>query len=50
MKVENLLDSDYETFGVIADPGEVLPELENPRFVSPGPPFAVWAGIAIEGP
>jgi iron complex outermembrane recepter protein len=50
VKADNLLGSEYETFGVIADPSEVLPQYENPRFVSPGPPFALWAGIVIEGP
>jgi outer membrane receptor protein involved in Fe transport len=47
---QNLLDSDYETFGVIADPSEVLPGTSDPRFLSPGAPLGVWAGVTLEGP
>lgn len=48
-KVDNLLDSMYETFGLLGEPGEVLGEgFENPRFLAPGPPFGVWAGFEYE--
>lgn len=48
-KVDNLLDSIYETFGLLGEPGEVLEEgFDNPRFLAPGPPFGVWAGFEYE--
>ena len=48
-KAENLVDAEYETFGVLGDPSEVLPGTSDPRFLSPGPPFGFWAGIVLHG-
>ena len=42
---QNLLDTEFDTFGVIADPSEVLVGTSNPRFVAPGAPLAVFAGV-----
>jgi hypothetical protein len=50
IKAENFLDTDHETFGLIADPSEVLPRYADPRFLSPGPPLAVFAGVTVHGP
>jgi outer membrane receptor protein involved in Fe transport len=50
VKARNLLNTDYETFGALADPSQVLPHAGNPRFVSPGAPLGVWAGIALHEP
>jgi iron complex outermembrane receptor protein len=50
VQAQNLLDADYETFGVVADPSEVLPGTSVPRFLSPGAPLGVWAGVTVEGP
>jgi outer membrane receptor protein involved in Fe transport len=45
-KVDNLFDTEYETFGLYGQADEVLgDEYDNPRFLSPGSPRAVWAGI-----
>jgi len=45
---DNVLDADYETFGVFGEPDEVLGDaFENPRFVSPGAPRALWVGVRI---
>ena len=49
-QAENLLDNEYETFGVIADPSQVLPDDHDPRFLSPGAPLGVWVGVALSGP
>jgi outer membrane receptor protein involved in Fe transport len=46
---QNLLDAEYETFGVLGDPSEVLEDMEDPRFQSPGAPLGVWAGITVHG-
>ena len=46
--VENVLDRDYETFGVFGEPEEVLgDEYDDPRFFSPGAPRAAWLGIRV---
>jgi outer membrane receptor protein involved in Fe transport len=47
VKAQNLLDHRYETFGVLANPSEVLPSASNPRFLTPGAPLGVWAGIIV---
>jgi outer membrane receptor protein involved in Fe transport len=46
-KVDNLFDKEYETFGLHGEADEVLgDDYENPRFLSPGSPRAVWAGLS----
>ena len=46
--VDNVLDRDYETFGVFGEPEEVLgDEFDDPRFFSPGAPRAAWVGIRV---
>ncbi len=47
-KVENLFDTEYETFGLYGQADEVLgPAYDNPRFLSPGSPRAFYAGIRV---
>ena len=48
LRVDNLLDTDYETFGVLAEIEidlEEAPGAADPRFVSPGAPRSAFAGI-----
>ncbi len=40
----NLLDTEYNTWGVLGEPAEALPGTSNPRFFGVGAPFGVWAG------
>lgn len=47
-RVENVLDEDYATFGLLGEPQEVLPELGDPRFLGAGPPLGVWVGARIK--
>lgn len=48
VKVDNVLDEDYETFGLFGDAAEVLgDEFDDPRFLSPGPPRAGWVGLRV---
>ncbi|MET0071317.1 MAG: TonB-dependent receptor [Candidatus Thiodiazotropha sp.] len=48
-KVDNLFDKEYETFGLYGEADEVLgDDYENPRFLSPGSPRAVWAGVSYK--
>ena len=45
--VNNLLDTDYETFGLLGEPDEIFPEFENPRFVGVGSPISGFVGMKI---
>lgn len=46
--VDNVFDTDYETFGVFGEPDEVLgDDFDDPRFFSPGAPRAAWIGIRV---
>ncbi|MFB3083979.1 MAG: TonB-dependent receptor, partial [Gammaproteobacteria bacterium] len=47
-KVNNLFDTDYETFGLLGDPQEVIPSFSNPRFLTPGAPIGGWIGLRIK--
>lgn len=50
VRAQNLFDQRFETFGVLANPAEVLPGATDPRFLGPGAPFGIWAGIVFEEP
>ena len=48
LRVDNLLDTEYETFGVLAEIEIELdeaPGATDPRFVSPGAPRSAFAGV-----
>jgi outer membrane receptor protein involved in Fe transport len=50
--INNLLDKDYETFGLIGEePGEVdvpaFAQFTNPRFLGPGAPRAGFVGVKL---
>jgi iron complex outermembrane recepter protein len=47
LRIENALDEDYETFGLLGQPDEVFPEFEDPRFYGAGPPFGAWLGVRV---
>jgi outer membrane receptor protein involved in Fe transport len=49
VKAENLFDAEYETFGLLAEPDEVLEGTSDPRFLGPGAPLGVWAGLELRG-
>ncbi len=54
-RVENLFDTDYETFGIIGDPGEVFdgstpgqsPVMSDARFLGAGAPIGGWLGVRL---
>ena len=50
VRAQNLLNRKYETFGVLANPAEVLPNTSDPRFLGPGSPFSVWVGVVVDDP
>ena len=46
--IDNLLDEEYETFGVFGEADEVLgDDFEEPFFVGPGAPRAAWLGVRV---
>jgi outer membrane receptor protein involved in Fe transport len=47
VRAQNLLDTKYDTFGVLANPAEVLPGTSDPRFLGVGAPFGLWAGMVL---
>lgn len=48
VRVTNLFDAEYETFGLLGDPGDVLGDgFEDPRFLSPSAPRAAWVGVEL---
>lgn len=48
LRVNNVLDANYSTFGVLGDPAEVLgPTFDNPRFRGPGAPRSAWLGVDL---
>jgi outer membrane receptor protein involved in Fe transport len=47
-KVENLFDTEYETFGLLGEPDEILgPAFDDPRFLGPGSERGAWLGIRV---
>jgi outer membrane receptor protein involved in Fe transport len=46
VKIDNLFDTNYETFGLLGSAQGVLgSEFANPRFFSPGAPLSGWVGV-----
>lgn len=46
--IENLFDTDYETFGLLGESNEVFPGFTDNRFLGAGAPIGGWVGIRIE--
>lgn len=46
--VNNLFDSEYETFGLLGEPEEILAGFSNPRFVGVGAPISGFVGMKID--
>jgi outer membrane receptor protein involved in Fe transport len=47
--IDNVLDRDYETFGLFGEADEVLGDaFDDTRFLSPGAPRAAWLGVSFE--
>lgn len=44
-RIENVLDTKYETFGLLGEPDEVFADFEDPRFYGAGPPRGAWLGL-----
>ena len=48
VRVENVFDEEYETFGLLGEPDEVFEDFEDPRFFGAGPPFGAWVGVRLQ--
>ncbi|MDH3547668.1 MAG: TonB-dependent receptor, partial [Gammaproteobacteria bacterium] len=47
-KLQNLFDVEYETFGLLGEPDEILgPAFDDPRFLGPGPERGAWVGVRV---
>ena len=48
VNVDNVLDEEYETFGLFGEAEDVLgDDFDDPRFVGPGAPRAAWIGVRV---
>ena len=47
VKVDNVFNADYASFGVLGDATSVFPAYTDPRFQGPGEPRAFWAGVNV---
>jgi outer membrane receptor protein involved in Fe transport len=47
-RIENALDEEYETFGLLGEPDEVFADFADPRFFGAGPPLGAWLGVKIK--
>lgn len=48
VRLDNILDASFETFGLLGEPDEVIPGAEDPRYASPGPPRSLWVGLDLQ--
>ena len=47
VKVDNVFNADYASFGVLGDATSIFPGYGDPRFQGPGEPRAFWAGLNV---
>ena len=49
LNIDNVLDAEYETFGLFGEADEVLgDDFEEPTFLSPAAPRAAWLGVRVD--
>lgn len=47
-RINNLFNTDYESFGLLGEPDEVLgASFDDPRFLGPGAPIGGWVGVEV---
>ncbi|MDF1587975.1 MAG: TonB-dependent receptor [Gammaproteobacteria bacterium] len=46
-KVDNLFDKDYANFGLLGEPDEIFPTMDDARFQGVGAPRAGWVGVKV---
>ena len=47
VKVDNVFNADYASFGVLGDATSIFPAYTDPRFQGPGEPRAFWVGVNV---
>jgi outer membrane receptor protein involved in Fe transport len=47
-RIENVFDTQYETFGLLGEPDEVFGDFEDARFYGAGPPRGIWVGLRLK--
>ncbi len=47
-RINNLFDTEYETFGLLGEPDEIFSTFSDNRFVGPGAPISGFVGIKVE--
>jgi outer membrane receptor protein involved in Fe transport len=48
LAIDNVLDEEYETFGVFGEAEDVLgDDFDDPEFLGPGAPRAFWVGVQL---
>jgi len=45
--VNNLFDTDYETFGLLGEPDEIFAAFNDPRFIGVGSPISAYIGMKV---
>jgi iron complex outermembrane receptor protein len=48
IRVDNVANTRYATFGVLGNPTAVFPTFTDPRYQSPGAPRAAWLGVELD--
>ncbi len=50
VKVDNIFDANYDTFGTLGDPAQVAADASftDPQFLSPGAPIGAWVGLRVK--
>ncbi|HKO93349.1 MAG TPA: TonB-dependent receptor, partial [Polyangiaceae bacterium] len=48
VRADHLLGSSFESFGILGQADEVIPEASNPRFEVPAPGFSLWMGLDVQ--
>ena len=46
LRINNIFNTRYETFGLYADATDVFPGFTTNRFVGPGAPLGAWVGLS----
>jgi iron complex outermembrane recepter protein len=47
VRIDNVFNADYASFGVLGNATAVFPTFTDPRFQGPGQPRAFWAGVNL---
>ena len=46
-KINNLFDTDYETFGLLGEADEIFAAFDDARFLGAGAPLGIFVGMRV---